>query len=103
MNEIEKLHVELQAARERTRRAVAAWQKGGWPEACEAAHHEELSLERQLAAKKGEEYAEPCGFPLEWDCGAPMPHLIVTDNKALLAFLLSEPDAGWDGRYVTVR
>ena len=32
-----------------------------------------------------------------------MPHLMVNDNRALLAFLLSEPDPGWDGSYVTVK
>src|SRR5262249_17286517 len=67
------------------------------------ANEEALRLERQLAAAKGEEYAEPCGFPLKWDTGAPMPHLMASDSKALLAFLLSEPDPAWDGSYVTVK
>lgn len=54
-------------------------------------------------AAKGEEYAELCGFPLKWDTGAPMPHLMANDNRALLAFLLSEPDPAWDGSYVTIK
>jgi hypothetical protein len=40
---------------------------------------------------KGEKYAEPRGFPLRWDAGAPMPHRMVNDNGALLVFLLSKP------------
>src|SRR5262249_25453287 len=52
-----------------------------------------LQLERQVAAAKVEEYAEPCGFPLQWDVGAPMPHLMTNDHRALLAFFLSrDPD-----------
>ena len=30
-------------------------------------------------------------------------HLIVSDNRALLAFLMSEPDPAWDGTYVTIK
>lgn len=96
----------LRSAEERLRRAVAALapkHKGGEQEEFVSAHQEVLGLERQLAAAKQEEYAEPCGFPLKWDAGAPMPHLMVSDNKALLAFLLSEPDPAWDGSYVTIK
>jgi hypothetical protein len=56
-----------------------------------------LRQERLLAAAKGEEYAEPIDFPVRWCAGAPMPHLFVSDDRALLAFLLSEPDPEWDG------
>ena len=52
---------------------------------------------------KGDEYAESIAFPLRWDIGAPLPHLFVNDHKALLAFLLSEPDPTWDGSYVTIK
>ena len=30
-------------------------------------------------------------------------HLIVSDNRALLAFLMSEPDPAWDGTCVTIK
>jgi hypothetical protein len=96
----------LQVARERLQRAISALapeHKGGEWEEYHAAHQEVLGLERQLAAAKGEEYAEPCGFPLKWDAGAPMPHLMVNDHRALLAFLLSEPDPAWDGSHVTIK
>src|SRR5207245_3273357 len=90
MNEIQNLERLLNLANERFQRATAAMapkHKGGEWEEFRAAHQEVLSLERQLAARKGEEYAEPCGFPLKWSGGAPMPHLMANDNRALLAFL----------------
>ncbi len=106
MNDFHDLEQRLRTAEERRKRAVAALapkhQGGEWEE-YHAANQEVLRLERQLAAAKGEEYAEPCGFPLKWDAGAPMPHLMVSDSRALLAFLLSEPDPSWDGSYVTVK
>ncbi len=83
--------------------ALAPKHKGGEWEEYHEAHQEVLHLERQLAAAKAEEYAEPCDFPLRWDAGAPMPHLMVNDNRALLAFFLSEPDPNWDGTYVTIK
>jgi hypothetical protein len=106
MNDVGDLERQLDAARERCRRAIAAFalrHKGGERAEFQAAQHEVLLLERQLAAANGEEYAESCGFPLKWDTGAPMPHLMVSDTRALLAFLVSEPDPGWDGSYVTVK
>ncbi|HBI42878.1 MAG TPA: hypothetical protein DDY78_08470 [Planctomycetales bacterium] len=106
MNDIHDLERRLRIAGERLKRAAAAMapkHKGGEWEEYRAAHQEVLLLERQLAAANREEYAESCGFPLTWDAGAPMPHLMVNDNRALLAFLLNEPDPAWDGSYVTVK
>jgi hypothetical protein len=98
--------LQLDAANNRLERAIKALtpkhQGGEWQE-YRAAHQEVLRLERLNAAETGDEYAEPCGFPLRWDAGAPMPHLMVNDDKALLAFLLSEPDPAWDGSYVTIK
>jgi hypothetical protein len=93
----------LKTANERLQRAMTALvpdHKSDWEE-YDAANQDVLRLERELAAAHGEEYAEACGFPLKWDVGAPMPHLIVNDDRALLAFLLSEPDPASDGTYVT--
>ena len=106
MSDIQNLERLLNIAKERFRKATAALapkHKGGEWEEYRAASKELLSLERNVAAANGEEYAEPCGFPLKWDSGAPMPHLMVNDNRALLAFLLSEPDPSWDGSYVTIK
>jgi hypothetical protein len=65
--------------------------------ACEAV----LRLECELAAAKDEEYAVPMDFPVEWDVGAPLPHLIANDYKSFLTFYVRDPDPGWDGRYAT--
>jgi hypothetical protein len=106
MTDIHDLERRLRAAEEHRQRVIAAPapndQRGEWEE-YDAADQEVLRLERELAAANGEEYAEPFGFPLLWDAGAPMPHLMVNDNRALLAFLLSEPDPNWDGTYVAVK
>lgn len=72
------------------------------PKEFEAAHEDVLVLERKLAAAKGEQYAEPLDFPIKWDIGAPLPQLLVNDYRALLTFVISEPDPAWDGSYVTV-
>jgi hypothetical protein len=84
MNEIEDLERRLQLASDRLERAVQARE---WEEV-EASRQEVLALERRLAAAKGDEYAEPMQFPLQWDVGAPMPHLMVNDYRAFLAFHL---------------
>ena len=82
MNDLHDLENRLRAAGERRQRAIAALapkHKGGEWEEYHAANQEVLRLERQLAAK-GDEYAEPCDFPLKWDAGAPMPHLMVSGS-----------------------
>lgn len=106
MTDIHDLQRQLRLAGDRLQRATAALapkHKGGEWEECRAAHDDVLRLERLVAAAKGDEYAEPCGFPLQWDTGAPMPQLMVNDYRAWLAFLVSEPDPNWDGSYVTIK
>ncbi|MGE3407540.1 MAG: hypothetical protein AB7I37_12045 [Pirellulales bacterium] len=106
MNEIPDLECRLENARARLKRASAALapkHKGGEWEEYHAADQEVLLLERHLAAARGEEYAEPCYFPLKWDIGAPMPQLLVNDYRAFLAFLVRESDPNWDGSYVTIK
>ncbi len=69
MSEAHDLERRLRTAEERRQRAIAALapkHKGGEWEEYHAANQEVLLLERQLAAAKGEEYAEPCSFPLKW-------------------------------------
>ncbi|QDU25829.1 hypothetical protein ETAA8_09010 [Anatilimnocola aggregata] len=100
------LERELHIANERLDRAVKALapkHKGGEREEYDAAHEEVLRLERAMSASRGDEYAETIPFAVKWDTGAPMPQLLVNDYRALLAFLVSEPDPNWDGSYVTVK
>lgn len=106
MDDIGNLETSLKLAQERLRGAIAALapkHKGGEWEEYRVANQEVIRLQRQLSMAKGEEYAEPCDFPLKWDTGAPLPHMMVSDNRTLLAFLLSEPVPGWDGASSTVR
>jgi len=102
MDEIYDLEHRLTIARERLGRAVAAMapkHKGGEWEEYRAAEQEVLGIERKLAAARGDEYAETLEFPVRWDAGAPMPHLMKNDHRALLAFLLSEPELFGDNYF----
>lgn len=86
----------LAAAKERYAAASKALRPkhagGEWDEyhAAVAAMYE---AERALAAARDEEYAVPAEFPVRWDIGAPLPHLVVNDHRAFLVFYLRSPDA----------
>lgn len=104
--ELRILELRLADARERAKQiSTATTRQTEGEEAIRAARSEVrsevLSLERQLAAAKGDQWAEPFGFPVRWDVGAPCPHLLVNDYKAFLIFYLSVPNPTWDGTYVT--
>ncbi len=101
-----ELERELSAARERLQkatRALSGKHKGGEWDEYRIAHSTVQSLERQLAAARGLEYAEPFDFPVAWDTGAPMPHLLVSNSHAFLVFYVHVDDPSWDGSYVKVR
>jgi hypothetical protein len=103
---LDDLEHKLRAAQERLKRAAAALapkHKGGEWEEYQAAHAELLSLEHEVAAAKGEPYAIPLDFPLQWGVGAPLPHLLCSDTRTFLTFYIAEVDPEWDGTYVTVR
>jgi hypothetical protein len=100
------LETTLQEARERQKRAIKALapkHKGGEDEEFRAATAAVLDAERALAAAKGEQYAVEIPFPVSWDTGAPLPHLLESDYRAFLVFFLREIDPRWDGTYVHVR
>jgi hypothetical protein len=106
MSDIASLEHQLAIANERLDRATKALapkHKGGEWEEYWSANEEVLRLERQTAAAKGEQYAETIEFPVKWDSGAPLPQLMVNDYRALLAFLLREPNPAWDGTFVEVK
>lgn len=73
----------------------------GQPE-YDAAYDELLHAERQLALAKGEEAALECHWPVPWDMGAPLPHVVSSGHRMFLMYLAAEPDPTWDGSYVTV-
>ncbi len=58
----------------------------------DAAHEAMLAAERVLAAELGEPYAVPLEFPVQWDIGAPLPHLIQNDSQTFLLFWLRDTE-----------
>ena len=105
-DELGRLVSRLADARKRLDRAnasLATKDVGGEWEEYETAYAALLHLERAVAAARGEEYAEPLAFPVRWCTGAPLPHLLVNDQRAILIFLVSQPDPHWDDTYVTIK
>jgi hypothetical protein len=103
---IQEIEQRLTTARERFQqaaKALAPRHKGGEWEEYWSAHEAVLRLERDLAAARGEEHAVPLDFPVRWDAGAPLPHLLRNDYRCLLTFYLREHDPAWDGSYVTIK
>jgi hypothetical protein len=82
-------------------KALAPKHKGGEVEEFRAAHQAVLAAERALAAARGEPYAVPLEFPVPWDTGAPLPHMLQNDNRTFLVFLLGSTPPDRDGSYVT--
>src|SRR5215471_9381435 len=78
----------LAAAQERRARAMQArdFEQFG------AAQAALLSAERALAAALNEPHAMPIEFPVQWDGGAPLPHLLQNDNRSFLAFVLADAE-----------
>jgi hypothetical protein len=59
-----------------------------------------LKLERELAAARNEEYAEPFGFPVTWDAGAPLPQLVCNDYRVCLGFYCAQVNPEWHGQSI---
>ena len=83
--------------------ALAPRHKGGEVEEFRAAQAALLVAERELAAFKNEEHAVPLELPVRWSRGAPLPQLLVNDQRAFLMFLVADVDPGWGGTYVTIK
>ena len=56
-----------------------------------------IALERSLSRELGEECAVRIPWQPLWDIGAPLPHVVASDNTTLLIYLASQRDAEWDG------
>ena len=65
------------------------------------ARAELLKLERELCASRHEEYVEPIEFPIQWQTGAPLPHLFSNDYKTFLIFMVNEDATQSADKYVT--
>lgn len=67
-----------------------------------AARQAVLQAERALSLEKGEETAVACEWPVRWDKGAPLPHIVASGYKTYLLYIVDVPDPKWDGTYVNV-
>ena len=102
---IEALQAALAAAREQRTEAGLALlgpDAGGDIEAYRAADDVVLMTERALAAARGEAHAVPIAFPVRWSTGAPLPHLLINDHRAVLLFIVEDLDPDWDGTWVRI-
>lgn len=100
-----ELIASLEAAKARLIRATAALapkHKGGEPAEFHAAHHAVMKAERALAAARKEAYDVPLEFPVQWDTGAPLPHLVQNDLQTFLIFLLADTQSAAEGTSVDV-
>jgi len=99
-----RLRDNLKAANVRLDKAIKALapkHKGGEIEEWEAADQAVLKAERELSKYLNEAYAVEINFPIQWDIGAPLPHLLQSDYQAFLVFLIGSPMAG-DGSSIQV-
>ncbi len=102
-SELRKRLAEANARLEKAIAALAPRHQGGEWEEYDAAQAAALGLERELSALLGEEYAVPADFPVRWDMGAPLPHVLQNDHMCLLIFYVAEPPAkNWDGTSVKI-
>jgi hypothetical protein len=61
-----------------------------------------LSIERKLAAERNEEYADTIDFPVQWDVGAPLPHLIANGLHTILLFHLQKNNVDQDDESIAL-
>jgi len=98
----EALERRLAAARERVRELSRDLWTGDVLAELLAAHEQQLQAERDLAAARGEQYAQVIDIGPRWDDGAPLPHLMSNGSRTFVVCLASQPDPDWDGTYVTM-
>ena len=55
-----------------------------------------------LRPRKSRELVRPLDIGLQWDVGAPLPHLLQSERRTFLIFYLSDPWADWDGTSIEV-
>ncbi len=67
-----------------------------------AAHDDLLRAERAFYLAKGKETALEYDWPVPWNTGAPLPHVVSSGHKTFLMYIADEPDPNGDGSYITV-
>jgi hypothetical protein len=97
---IPELEAVLEKAREHRRKLIEKGALKASLREVTAASEKVLQSERALAAAKNEEYAAPLDFPVRWDSGAPSPHLLQSDYRTFLFFLLPDHVPDTNGEYL---
>ena len=97
----QELEQRLAAARERVRELGSSLRTDTM-QAWRQAWQRQLQAERDLAAARGEQYAEVIDIGPRWDTGAPLPHLVSNGSRAFVVCRASDCDPDWDGTYVRV-
>ena len=92
-DEIDNKLAEAQERLKAAMNALAPKHKGEEWEEFEVASADVLTIERELAYAKGEEYADISDFPIKWDIGAPMPHIVANEHQRFL-MLMSQSRIG---------
>lgn len=102
----EALQAQLKSARARFEKSQEAIGRGAHGEDVsnefDAAWSDLLAAERAFAKATQQQYAETIDFPYQWDLGAPYPHLLQSDGRAFLAYLMPEDVPDWQFTYLTV-
>lgn len=98
--------MQLVAAENRLARAEsekkAAWSRGDHQESGRL-YQEELAAQREVARLRGQPYAEEIDFPVRWDIGAPSPHLLMNEGRALVLFVVRDDSDEFPIRRAQVR
>jgi hypothetical protein len=96
------------ASRRAGRRLAAAQERvehlrGADTQTWSEAFDELRRAERELAAARGEQYADVLDIGAAWDMGAPLPHLLVGPHSAYIVCHAHDADPHWDRTSVTMR
>lgn len=78
---------------------MSGWLRNNKSETNDESRTDASDLSALWAAAK----AVPLDFPIEWDAGAPMPHVLQNDGKTFLAFYVNVVDPAWDGSLSVAR
>ncbi len=84
---------------ERLDRARQRQREVDWSDRAAAADAAEQTLAawRAPTALRSEQYADATNVGLQWNLGAPLPHLLCNGARAVVGCCAGEPDPVWDG------
>ena len=102
MTTLDDLKTSLSAAQEKVKGLLLRWRNEDVKTEIGIAYREMYEAERALAIAQNEETAIAIEWQPIWDIGAPLPHVLASDNGIFLVYLPRDIDPNWDGSYVNV-